>query len=221
MKLRNPIKRLIARLREARPPSSTAGSLPAEIGASATVNSSESLESTYSSDQPIGSEKDDKFNRWPFAKRIADTLAMRIDAGSLVIGIYGPWGDGKTSTLRLMERTLVTHANIVTVKFNPWYFGSDEQLLRAFFATLASAIGKTLPKKSEELGRLLERYGSLLSLASVSIGGVVQIGVGEAAKGLGKSLSAVELDELRTRLQALLRETGKVRISGRGPRLSS
>jgi len=51
-------------------------------------------------------------------------------------------------------------------------------------------------------------YG-LLSLASVSIAGVVQIGAGEAAKGLGEVLSTVELDDLRKRVEALLGETGK------------
>jgi hypothetical protein len=51
-------------------------------------------------------------------------------------------------------------------------------------------------------------YG-LLSLASVSIAGVVQIGAGEAAKGLGEALSTVELDDLRKRVEALLGEAGK------------
>lgn len=163
----------------------------------------------YSSDQPIDTKEQDEFNRWPFAKRIGDTLASRNDPGSLVLGLYGAWGDGKTSTLRLMERSLAIYPNVVTVNFNPWFFESDEQLLRGFFATLATSIGKSLPTKKEELGQILDRYGSLLSLASISIGGVVQIGAADAARGLGKALSTVELDDLRARLNALLRGEGK------------
>src|SRR5207249_4786477 len=49
----------------------------------------------------------------------------------------------------------------------------------------------------------------LLSLASISIGGVVQIRTGEAAKGLGEALSTVELDDLRKRVEAVLGEAGK------------
>ena len=158
----------------------------------------------YSSDHPIQSREEDKFNRWPFAKRIADTLVERSDPQSLVIGIYGPWGDGKTSTLRLMRDSLTEHQDVVTVDFNPWLFGSDEQLLRGFFATLAAAIGKVLPTKKEQLGKALEDYGALLS----PIGALLP-GLGEAAKGLGRALSTVELDELRKRLESLLRETGK------------
>jgi hypothetical protein len=60
----------------------------------------------YFSDQPIRSITEDRFNRWGFAKRIADTLATRTDPASLVVGLFGPWGDGKTSTLHLMEAAL-------------------------------------------------------------------------------------------------------------------
>ena len=163
----------------------------------------------YSADQPIRSKEEDRFNRWPFAHRIAETLAARSDPSSLVIGIYAPWGDGKTSTLLMMEDALWAHAHVAAVRFNPWHFDSENQLLRGFFATLAEALGRSLPTRKEELGRLLHRYGGLLSLASISIGGVVQISAGEAAKGLGEALSIVELDDLRKRVEALLGEAGK------------
>jgi hypothetical protein len=35
---------------------------------------------SYSADQPISTRKEDRFNRWPFAQRIAETIARR--AGS-------------------------------------------------------------------------------------------------------------------------------------------
>jgi predicted KAP-like P-loop ATPase len=163
----------------------------------------------YSSDQPIRSQRDDRFNRFAFAKRIADTLAGRRDPTSIVIGLYGPWGDGKTSTLYLMEEALTRHDHVVAVRFNPWHFQSEQQLLKGFFATLAEALGKSLPTMKERIGRVFKDYGSLLSLASISIGGVVQVGAGDAARGLGEALSTVELDELRTRIEKLLSESGK------------
>jgi predicted KAP-like P-loop ATPase len=163
----------------------------------------------YSADQPIRSKDEDRFNRWPFAKRIAETLAARRDPSGLVIAIYGPWGDGKTSTLLLMEAALKEHEHVVAIRFNPWHFDSEEQLLRGFFATLAEALGRSLPTKKEELGRLLNRYGGLLSIASVSLAGIVQIGPGNAAKSLGEALSTVELDDLRSRLEKFLDEEGK------------
>lgn len=164
---------------------------------------------TYSSDQPICSKREDRFNRWAFANRIADTLAVRKDAASIVIGLYGPRGDGKTSTLRLMEVALQDHRQAVVVRFNPWLFQSEEQLLRGFFATLAEALGRSLPTMKEKIGKMFEDYGSLLSFASISVASVIQVTPGDAAKGLGKALSTVGLDELRARIENILSEGGK------------
>jgi predicted KAP-like P-loop ATPase len=155
----------------------------------------------YSSDRPIDSKEEDAFKRWPFAQRIAHTLATRADPGSLVIGLYGPWGDGKTSTLRLMRRSLAAQPNVVTVEFNPWLFGSDEQLLRGFFATLAASVDSSIRTEKERVGELLDKYGSLLSAALPGLGG--------AAQNLGKALSTLELGELRKRLEGLLHQAGK------------
>jgi hypothetical protein len=154
--------------------------------------------------------KEDRFNRSPFAQRIADTISDRRDASSLVIGIYGAWGDGKTSVLRLMEEAFNSQQNVVTINFNPWHFQSESQLLNSFFKTLADGLGKKLSKKVEELGQVLTRYGSLLSLASLSIfGDVAQISPGEGVRELGQTLSTVELEELKKRVELLLRESGK------------
>ena len=38
-----------------------------------------SQEEEFSADQPIRSKGEDRFNRWPFAQRIAETLAARRD----------------------------------------------------------------------------------------------------------------------------------------------
>jgi hypothetical protein len=181
----------------ASPPSTTAPPAPAAT-------------TSYSSDQPIKDKGEDRFNRWPFASRIAETLAGRQDPSSLVVGVYGPWGDGKSSVLVMMEEALAEHQHVVRVRFNPWHFGTDEQLLRSFFATLAAALGKSASTKLESAAQALERYGSVLSLASVTIaGGVVSLDPGNAAQGLGKALSTVELDTLRARIEGFLRDSGK------------
>ena len=164
---------------------------------------------TYSTDQPIKSSSDDRFGRYAFAKRLADTIATRQDIASLVIGLYGKWGDGKTSVLFMLEERLEAYKNIITVRFNPWHFASEEKLLTGFFATLSSAIGKELPTRGEKLGKILRDYGSLLSLGSLTIGGIVQVNPGQAATELGKSMSNVDIDELHKRIDSLLGETGK------------
>jgi len=162
----------------------------------------------YENDRPISKRIDDQFGRWSFAQRVAETLANRKDPSSLVVGLYGPWGDGKTSTLGMMEETLSSINGVLVVPFNPWYFDSERELFRGFFATLAGALGKKLPTRKEELGKLLSRYGSVLSLATLSFGGMVSLDPGAAAKGLGEAFSTADLDELKRRLEGILHKEG-------------
>jgi KAP family P-loop domain len=175
----------------------------------ATVISTTRTRDTFSADQPIHTQAEDRFNRSPFAEQVAATVALRKEVSSLVIGIYGPWGDGKTSVLNLMEGALRRDASIVPIRFNPWYFQSQEQLIRGFFATVADGLGRSLPSRTAELGSLLERYGFLVSLASVTVAGIVQLNPGQAVQDLGKRLSTVELETLRVRLETILQESGK------------
>jgi len=166
----------------------------------------------YSADQPISGKAQDRFNRWPFAQRIAETIANSRDPSSLVIGLYGPWGDGKTSTLAMMEEALAERSDVVVFRFNPWQFGSPEQLLRGFFDSLADALGRSLKSAKEVIGGILEKYGGILSAASVHVGhlgGGASVDAGKGAMALGKSLSSVELQELRVRLESILTESGK------------
>lgn len=104
-----------------------------------------------------------------------------------------------------MEEALKEHGRVVVVRFNPWHFASEQLLLRGFFATLADALGRSLSTRKEAIGDALKKYGSVLSIASVSMPGV-QIGVGDAATGLGEALSSVELDDLRARVERFLND---------------
>ncbi|QRD62767.1 AAA family ATPase (plasmid) [Xanthomonas citri pv. citri] len=156
---------------------------------------------SYSTDLPIESSRQDRFSRAPFAQRIADTIASRTDTAGLVLGLYGPWGDGKTSVLKMIEEHLKGRQHVVVTRFNPWHFTTDDQLLRGFFGTLASAIGARLTSKKEEIGEALAKYGTLLSV----------VNGGDAAKGLGEALSATTLDELKARVEGFLAE-GHLRV---------
>lgn len=186
--------------------------MPAGAGgaADAAATPAESRPEHFVSDEPITGAAQDRFNRAPFATRIADTIARRPDSASLVVGVFGPWGDGKTSVLKMMEEELQRHNSVVVLRFNPWHFQSEEQLIRGFFATLAEGLDQKLNTAKEKIGKVLKEYGSLLSLGSFALaGGAIQLRPGDAAKGLGEAMSNVSLDELRSRIEAILAASGK------------
>ena len=162
----------------------------------------------FTSDKPIFTASDDSFKRWPFARRVSQTITQRTSEDSLVLGIYGPWGDGKTSVLNFIDAELSSQDNIVVVRFNPWLFRDETTLLKSFFETLAETLGRKLPTRKQELGEKLRKYGGILSVASVSLFGLA-ISPGQAVKELGDQLSAIELSQLRKRVEEILKEEQK------------
>ncbi|EOB3110741.1 MULTISPECIES: KAP family P-loop NTPase fold protein [Yersinia] len=180
-----------------------------EIKAVASPKPDAVTQGQYIADHPITGIAEDRFNRAPFASRIAETIATRADPSSIVIGLFGPWGDGKTSVLEMMQETLKLYPNSIVVRFNPWHFQSEDLLLRGFFATLADSMGQSLPSMKEKAGDLFKKYGSLLSIASLTVGGMIQITPGETAKGIGEAMSNVGLDDLRVRIERMLEEANK------------
>lgn len=151
---------------------------------------------SYVADAPISDPNDDRFNRWPFAKRIADTIASRRDPSSLVVAIYGAWGDGKTTVLNFLNRELSQLDNIVIIRFNPWQFPDEVALLRSFFAVLSKTLNVKLSTEKEELGKALAKYGSFLDLLKSGVGGAVQ--------SAGEILGNIDIDEEKRRVAEIL-----------------
>ena len=113
---------------------------------------------SYAADAPVKDQKEDRFRRWPFAQRIAETVAARPDPSSIVVGIYGAWGEGKTSVLNFIECELLSQDSVVCVRFNPWRFKDETTLLLSYFGTLADALGRTLSSKKEKIGKWFQEY---------------------------------------------------------------
>jgi predicted KAP-like P-loop ATPase len=86
----------------------------------------------YNSDKPIILEAQDRFNRYKFSSRIAETIINRKNDDGLVIGLYGVWGEGKSSILNMIESNLIITEEIIIIKFNPWRFKDEDALILNF-----------------------------------------------------------------------------------------
>ena len=163
---------------------------------------------TFVPDKPLTDPAVDLFDRWPFSKRLAQAIASRSDPSSLVVAIYGAWGEGKTTVLNFVEKELTQYEHILCIRFNPWRFGDETQLLLSFFSLLAESLGESLKTQRERFGDFLQKYASIVSPLSLSLGGI-GVSPGQSAVEIGKQLSGVELHELRHRIERVLSDCNK------------
>lgn len=132
----------------------------------------------------------------------------------LVVGIHGPWGDGKTTVLNMLRQNLAVDDKIVVRDFNPWRLSDEDSMLRGFFSMLAEAIGESLSTKLErttagagklaKLVRHLTRFARFFCKTAESIDDILAK-LGEVAK----SGDTVGLDDLRKRIDVLLKNAEK------------
>ncbi|XRD24239.1 P-loop NTPase fold protein [Lysinibacillus fusiformis] len=157
-------------------------------------------EFTYSSDAPIVDASKDVFNRFPFAQRIAKVISNRQDASSIVIGIYGAWGEGKTSVFNFIESELNQEERVVCIRFNPWRFADENTMLLNFFNDLVRAVDRDFETKGEKLGKVVDTY--FKPLAQI-------LGKGENIEAVSSVLSSADIDEIKSRVEKILEEERK------------
>ena len=180
----------------------SSGETPAPGAPAASPEISTSIAS-IDSDAPVQDSKGDRFDRAPFAFRIAETLTRRADPASLVIAVYGAWGEGKTTVLNFIREKLKSEPSVVCVNFNPWRLNGEDELLTGFFSTLADALDAELKTATEKIGDALKQYSFLLKPLPVLSK------LEEVAQGTGSLMSAVTLDALRFKISSILRDSRK------------
>lgn len=74
----------------------------------------------FVTDAAVERPEQDRFRRWPFAQRVAQTIAQRRDPASLVVGIYGDWGEGKTSVLNFIPTIFRRLRRAVELELSPF-----------------------------------------------------------------------------------------------------
>ena len=108
------------------------------------------------------------------------------DTHSCVIyGIYGRWGEGKTSLMKFIESRLLLQGNddnLYIVHFNPWLVGKQDALLREFFSSVRTSV-------DDAVRHFFDKYGSLAILASETIVNNLVPGIGTS---LGRCLKFVK-----------------------------
>ncbi len=127
----------------------------------------------FSNDRPIQRKAEDRLSRISFSKNLAKSLFDWDGRESLVVGLCGKWGTGKSSLINIVKEELGELDKKKTptiIEFNPWFFSGDTKLIEHFFNEFSKELKlKNTSERDLELARKLKAYSKLLSLIPVQI----------------------------------------------------
>ena len=117
------------------------------------------------SDEPIDKPEEDFLGREDFAKNLAESLNLWNKKKSLIIGLFGKWGSGKTSVINLAEYYLEEKIkeqiektnNPIIIKFNPWSYSETKDLISPFINQIRESIEKK--NKIKNTRRIIRAQG--------------------------------------------------------------
>ena len=131
------------------------------------------------SDLPIKSREEDIFSFAPSAKELVKHIFEGQQPESLVVGLSGAWGSGKTSYLNLIEKELIdfktNNKSVITLRFVPWRVKNRETLLSSFLPMLIDKINEEAskdPSLSNSVKKSLKRvrkYAKVLKFVETGL----------------------------------------------------
>ena len=130
-------------------------------------------------DNPIREPKEDVLGRNDVAESfVRHVLKLDVSEGA-VVGVFGPWGSGKTSFINLAREKFKALGNPV-FDFNPWMFSGTEQLVQRFFTELSSEFDIHVNSKRAKMGEKIESFSPFVAASNP--------GISLLMKALGESL---------------------------------
>jgi predicted KAP-like P-loop ATPase len=97
----------------------------------------------FDSGAPITAASEDLLGRRPFAAALAHAILAQREH-SITMGLYGGWGSGKTSIINMALQFLKEQSwaipsehRPIVVRFEPWHFSGQDQLISQFFNAIA------------------------------------------------------------------------------------
>ena len=125
----------------------------------------------FDADRPILTSEQDRLGRALFGKYLARCILDHKNSESLVIGLYGVSGSGKTSIINLtLEELRYASNNMFDVEkpiilnFSPWSYSGQGELIYSFFRRLSAEM-RAAPyfENAEKIIHLMELYISFFT----------------------------------------------------------
>jgi len=143
-------------------------------------------------DEPIADYHDDKLDTARFAEAIAS--AAHHTETPFTIGVFGRWGQGKTSVLRQAESLIVdNYEDDVTVWFNAWQYEREEVPIVPLILTIGEALeketvkGKKPPEYLRKAGRVLIAIARSITLKLSYFGAGIEVSGKDLLEEIGQT----------------------------------
>ncbi|MBM4567225.1 hypothetical protein GS441_17770 [Rhodococcus hoagii] len=141
-------------------------------------------------DAPIRSKSEDRLERAPFAERITERIHASRTGPSVVFGLVGPWGGGKSSVLEMIKEILADERHRkewTVVTFTPWSATDTAALTDEFYRAIADAMPRD--DAGNTARRLLAAAAPTASAVSkAAITALIEKHLGEGSlKGIAKA----------------------------------
>ena len=171
-------------------------------------------------DQPIQDKSKDKLGHAYFSQALGRAMDAYKGKDSIVIGLHGAWGSGKTSIVNMalehtkeLQKEKDEKEHDLIIRFNPWNYSDQNQLIAQFFTQLSIALEEHgLDGKAKEIVPLILKYAVPFVRSAVAAATLNPIEGAEALTQLYDKYKAgtdhnsklEDLDTIKCELQGLL-----------------
>src|SRR3954447_20617927 len=109
-------------------------------------------------DNPVSGCEQDRFGFGTYGGVLCDAIQATDDL-PLTVGVFGPWGTGKSSFLNIC-REMLDRRGIPTISFNPWKYDEKEAIWHALIQTILTEIAGEPDRRRHELLAKAKRLSS-------------------------------------------------------------
>lgn len=166
------------------------------------------------SDIPITDASHDLFSRKPLTDILVKAIReyASYSTNCITIGIYGAWGEGKTSVMNIVRTRLEQlkyKDHLMIASYNPWLIKDQESMLVDFFRTIMGA------GFSRKLFSYFKQYGNLISYIAGQVSDkVAPLSSGTVSSLIGKIIDGLpsadlSLTECKRRVSEQLKKENK------------
>lgn len=129
-------------------------------------------------DSPISSNEMDLYGFGSKVEGVVQQILSVMQPEGFVIGLTAPWGAGKTSMIKLIEKELElerlaeSDKSPRVLKFSPWLIGNHEVLIATFLPLIADRLGERIEDSSKSAH--VVRYANFATSTLISASKIIE-----------------------------------------------